>query len=237
MKKFLLISLMLLAINTDTPSMDMEVSELSDIAGYITSKKMTVDSWQVTVKEQVDRKKLERVIKDLEQEYSLTVSEDENSLKYSFHNTHKRESIVEYYNVIIPKNERQNSELVGVLKGGSWDSSVKDSYQLRLEKMIEKLFTKSANKFACLTTGEDGIMGSDYFIRDFVKSFNVQQIDTQFDTVKNSMHKKLIYGYIPLWNNKITIVDKPVNLQIAVIESETGDPIYTIGTPILINEY
>lgn len=237
MKKFLLISLMLLAINTDTPSMDMEVSELSDIAGYITSKKMTVDSWQVTVKEQVDRKKLERVIKDLEQEYSLTVSEDENSLKYSFHNTHKRESIVEYYNVIIPKNERQNSELVGVLKGGSWDSSVKDSYQLRLEQMIEKLFTKSANKFACLTTGEDGIMGSDYFIRDFVKSFNVQQIDTQFDTVKNSMHKKLIYGYIPLWNNKITIVDKPVNLQIAVIESETGDPIYTIGTPILINEY
>lgn len=237
MRKIMLISLLLLPLNTGTFSAQMEMDELTGIADYITEKNMAVNSWQVTVKEQIDGKKLRLIIKDLEAEHQTTFTEDENSINYLFSNRHKHENIVESYSIIIPKDDSQAIILTGVLKGEAWNDSVKDFYQLSMDKMLAGFFTKSAKRFACLTTEDDGIMGSDYFIGDFVKSFNLQQINTQFDTVKNSVHKKIIYGYTPLWNNKITIMGKPVNLQIAVKESETGNPIFTIGTPILINEY
>ncbi|PAV31350.1 hypothetical protein CIL05_01475 [Virgibacillus profundi] len=237
MKKIVLITFLLLSITTDTIAEKTQVNEMTDIANYVLDNKMKVEGWQLTIKEQIDRQNVNSLIKEMKNSYLVTRNEDENSIKYSFSSTHKTESVVEFYNVIIPKEKIYDVELIGVLKGENWDDSIEENYNTRLKLMMNKFFTKSAKSFACLTTSDDGIMKADVFIYEFAENFNVQQLKTQIDTVKKSLHKKIIYGYIPLWNEKITIMDRPMNVQIAVTENEIGNQTYIIGTPILINEY
>ena len=72
-----------------------------------------------------------------------------------------------------------------------------------------------------------------------MRYFDLHDVEKQFDKnrkLKNSVNK-VIYGYTPLWENKIIINNKQKNLQVAIEMDGKGSTEYIIGTPILINEY
>src|SRR5699024_12270572 len=69
------------------------------------------------------------------------------------------------------------------------------------------------------------------------KELEIKHEQTQIDNHEKSALDKIIYGYTPLWSQKINIMNNPTNVQIAVTSNEKGMVNFTVGTPILINEY
>lgn len=237
MKKIVFITLLFLFVTTHTMAQDIKSDELTDIASFVTGKNLKVDNWKVTLKEKIVREDIQAIIKALKRNHTVQKTEDENIVKYMFKDTHKSENIVVSYNVIIPKVGSYSAELIAVIEGASWSDSIEESYQLKRNLIVNRFFTKSKKTFACLTTHQGAIIGSDYFLKEFTNYLNLQHEVTQVDTVGKSAHKKIIYGYTELWEDKISISGSPVNFQVAVTTDENNKPKYTIGTPILINEY
>ncbi|WP_099159408.1 YwmB family TATA-box binding protein [Virgibacillus ndiopensis] len=236
MKKTGLIFILLLLFTTRALA-HTNHDEMIDLATLVEESNLTIDEWQVTIKEQIDRNGIQYKIKQLRNSYLVSTSEDENVIKYSFSDVHKTSEVNETYKVIIPKNKSYKAEIIGVLSGEVWSNSIKKNYQKKLSLMLEQFFTQSAKKFACLTTISNDTISSDYFLNELKQKLNLQHISTQYDSIQNSMHEKIIYGYTPLWKQQITVMDKPMNVQLAVRAGKNESTKFTIGTPILITEY
>lgn len=237
MRKFAFISLLFLCITSEAAADHMQSDEMMELASVVTDGDVSIDNWQVTLKENMDKTEIHDILIELKNRYLATVNEDENSIKYSFENVHHSSGISVIYNVIIPKDRMHDAELIAVMEGTHWNTSIEEDYQSILDTNVKQYFTKSAEVYACLTTDNGGIMNDEVYLNELMDRLSLQHMETQFDTVENSTHEKIIYGYTPLWDQKITIGETPMNLQIAVSESGDGDSTYTIGTPILINEY
>ncbi|MBY7144717.1 YwmB family TATA-box binding protein [Virgibacillus sp. NKC19-3] len=236
MRKMLFISLLFLCITSEVAASHVQTDEMTELASIVTTSDGVVGNWEVTLKEKMDKTAIQDKLNELKNRYLVTVHEDEKSIKYSSGSVHKKSGISVTYNVIIPKDDMQHAELIAVMKGGHWDAFIKEQYQSIRDEMATKYFTKSAEVFACLTTDNGDIINDESFLIELTDHLNLQHRKTQNDTVENSTHEEIIYGYTPLWDQKITIGDTPMNVQIAVTEGN-GEPTYTIGTPILINEY
>ncbi|SDQ13359.1 YwmB family TATA-box binding protein [Virgibacillus salinus] len=238
MKKIVLMSIILLLTTGDAVSQKQQ-EEMSALASTLTGSDMEVENWEVTIKEQMSKDRVKQLIKKLKTKNSqmVTSKEAENSIKYSFGYINKKTNINETYNIVIPKDDKYQAQFTVVLEGNSWNKSIKKDYLNRLESVQYDFFSDNSTKFACITTTLSGKLGSVYFLNRIKESLNLQNIDEQSDTVENSMLTKVVYGYTPLWDQKITIMDKPMNLQLAFKDIENGKTKLTIGTPILITEY
>lgn len=237
MRKIVFIACLFLFITTNTMAQDIGSDELVDIASFVTNHELKVDQWEVTMKEKIDKGSIPSIIKTLSASYTVKKTADKNSVKYFFTDAHNSADVTVFYNVIIPKDGRYNAELTAVIAGSGWDESVKSGYKKKQDLISHQLFTESVKTYTCLTTQDDAIIDSDSFLREFAYYLNLQHEETQFDTVRNSTHEKVIYGYTSLWNQKFSINGTKMNVQIAVTNGDNGNPKYTIGTPILINEY
>ncbi len=216
---------------------EFKQDQLTDIANFITTQQLEVQQWQTTMKESISRKRSEQLVDDLEGHFNKLVTEDEKKLKYSFQDTRFSDQFNVLYNVIVPKQKQYEPEIVVVIKGSIWSQEIEEFYKNTVTTIENLYFSDSMKKFACLTTAGNDIISGDYFLSTLTEHFKVQQTKTQFDTVKKSTHKKIIYGYTPLWAHKISVNNFPMNLQVAVTDNGSDYPTYTIGTPILINEY
>lgn len=239
MKKIVLMSIILLVITTGAAASPKQQEEMTALAAMLTDSNMEVGNWEVTMKEQMSKDKIKMLLGKLEAKNSQidTGEEDENSIKYSFGYIHKNTNITETYNVVIPKDDKYQAQFNVVIEGKSWNKSIKKDYLNRVESIQDDFFSQDSTKFACLTTTLSGKIGSVYFIKRMKEKLHLQSITEQTDTVENSTLKKVVYGYTPLWDQQITIMDKPMNLQFAFKEKENGKTKLTIGTPILITEY
>ncbi|GAA0436649.1 MAG: YwmB family TATA-box binding protein [Bacillota bacterium] len=238
MKKIFILSIMLLMItNNVAAKQSFNQKELVDLANYMMNNSAKVEDWQVTLKEAITREDSKHLVHELQTNFKPNFSEDKNKLKYSFSDALLPEGINVLYNVVIPKQKQYNAELIIVIKGKSWSKEIEKNYRNVLTTSLNAYFTEAVKKFACLTTKGNDIISGDYFLENMTNYFQVQQVKTQFDNVKNSTHKKIIYGYTPLWNQKISVDNTSMNLQIAIKDTGSDYPTYTIGTPILINEY
>lgn len=237
MRKLAFLSLLFLFITAEAVASGIETDEMMELASVVTESGASIGDWEVTVKEKMDKSELQDIIAEWKNSHLVTVNKEENSIKYSLESVHKSSDISVIYNVIIPKDSMHDAELIAVIEGSRWNTSIEENYQSILDSMTTKYFTKSAEVFACLTTRDGGIMNNEEFLNELADRLNLRHMKTQFDTVENSVHEKIIYGYTPLWDQKITIGDTPMNLQLALTQNGNGDRTYTIGTPILINEY
>ncbi len=215
----------------------MEREEIIDLAHFALEHQAPINSWQVTMKENITKQKAEDIVADFKYSSLDSRIENENVIKYIFGDVHKVEGIDVTYNVVIPQNEAFKPELIVVIEGTKWNENIEEAYVLRKEMIKDRFFTKSLKLFACLTVQQGGIMSSDVFMDDITKYFNVKHSTTQIDTIENSMHKKIIYGYTDLWKQNFMIQGTQMNLQIAIVADEEMNTTYTIGTPILIHEY
>ncbi|MGP4106149.1 YwmB family TATA-box binding protein [Virgibacillus sp. L01] len=239
MRNIVLMSIILLLITTGAAASPKQQEEMTALAAMLADSKMEVGDWEVTIKEQMSKDKVKMILEKLEEKNSHkdTGEEDENSIKYSFGYIHKNAKITETYNIVIPKDDMYQAQFIVVIEGKAWNESIKRDYLNIVETIQNDFFSEDSTKFACLTTTFSGKLGSVYFIKQMKEKLHLQSITEQTDSVEDSMLKKVVYGYTPLWDQKITIMDKPMNLQFAFKENENGKTKLTIGTPILITEY
>ncbi len=215
----------------------MERDEMIDLADFTVENELAIESWQVTFKEHIEKQKAEKIIRDFKDSNLVTMTEDDNVIKYLLRDVHKNQGFSVLYSVVVPKNQAFETEIIVVIEGSLWNEQIKEDYLAIKQSMKDNLFTNSLQSFACLTTKDNGIIKVDSFVQKIEEYFNLQHMMTQFDTIENSTHEKLIYGYTDIWNQHYFIEGAPMNLQIAVVMDEEMNLNYTIGTPILIHEY
>ncbi|WP_164667589.1 YwmB family TATA-box binding protein [Virgibacillus doumboii] len=239
MRRIVLILIIIILTATSTAAGITKNEEMTDLAAMVTEHNLAIDGWQVTIKEQMTAEKVKQLMDILREKNSHLVSstEDENTIKYSFSYAHKTNDMSENYNVVIPKNKAYDAQFIAVMKGNSWNDSIEKTYFTRLNSIKSAFFGENSTKFACLTTTLSDKIKSVYFFNRVKELLNLKNIRSQNDTLKQSMIKEIKYGYTPMWNQKLKIGDKPMNFQMAIKKSQSGNTKLTIGTPILITEY
>lgn len=237
MRRALVICLIVLFYANTALAFEKKQYELVDIAEFMLENNLAIKDWQVTLKEYLDVQTLEALVQELSSSHSITEQENENSIIYLATNTHKKRDVNVNYSVIFPKDKRFKSELVITINGTEWNEDIESSYMQLLSILTKKHFTDDIKIFSCMTTMADDIMENGYITDFFIEKFNLQHKKVQYDTIKSTKNAKYIYGYTSFWGQEITIQDTPVNVQIVTEILGNGDVQYTIGTPILINEY
>ena len=237
MKKIGFILMLFLIIPIAAIAKDEDANELEAMAAFVADNDLTIESWEVTIKEKVKQDQLQDIIENLKDSHLVSTTEDENAIKYKLRSTHKNADVSVIYSVVIPKDPKFETELTAVIKGDNWSESILDIYQEKFNFIMKQYFTDSSKRFACLTTENNAIINSDHFFNETIDKFNLKFVSTQTDKINKVTNKKILYGYTPLWNQKLTIMDKPVNIQIAIKSTEKRNSKITLGTPILINEY
>jgi TATA-box binding len=239
MRKSIILCILLLFISNNMMTQPAEAytDELTDMASFLVNNQVEIENWQTTWKESFSHQQAEALIKALSAKYDKTVTKHKKIIKISFKNSRITGNIDVSYSVTLPRQKKLSAELVVVIQGSSWNHIIAQEYREIVNSSVDNYFSAKAKRFSCLATKENDIINGDYFLNMLINYFQVEQIQTQFDTVKKSVHKKMIYGYTPLWNQKISIDSVPMNFQIAVTDTGSDNPTYMIGTPILINEY
>lgn len=199
---------------------------------------LNLKNWEVTLKETQTVDNVQTYVKDLRKTYKMTMNQDENSIRYLMEDKSQTiENLTVQYNIIISKQSPSEIMLIAVIKGDSWSAEIKQNY-LTLKEDIEKdIFTSKVREFTCLELIENDTIKNRVVIEPFLSPLKLEIVKEQYNKEQKTGLKKIIYGYTPLWNEKIVLEGNPINLQIAIIELENGKKSYKIGTPILINEY
>ncbi|MBU5465275.1 YwmB family TATA-box binding protein [Virgibacillus sp. MSJ-26] len=237
MRKLLLLNLIAILLSSPLTTVEISTNDVEDMIDIVVNNDLEIDEWEVTIKEKVNMNKKQDIIEEIKINDEYTRKENENSVLYTFEDSHNYSETVEIYNVLVPKNKSDDIEIVAVFKGYTWNEETKTNYTKWLRAMMNNVFTKSARKYTCLTTEFSGIINADYVLNYINEKLDIEHKQTQIDKNKNSTLDKVIYGYTPLWSQEVSIMDEPTNVQIAVITNEMGLTKFSIGTPILINEY
>ncbi|AXI10619.1 hypothetical protein CUC15_17485 [Oceanobacillus zhaokaii] len=232
-----IVLVLLFPINTMAKSTASD--ELIDLTNFSISNKLTIEEWQVIIKEQLEKNTAVDIVRELENSYKVTMSEDENIIQYQTEATLIKDIFSISYRVLLPKDNLSHPELIVILDGYFWDEYVMEIYQETIESLNRNYFSGRESIFSWLKINQDDIIEDGTLEDGIINYFNLQEVETQFDNIENKKNviKKFIYGYTPLWDNKIMINNTAQNMQIAITEDEKGNTDYIIGTPILIHEY
>ncbi|GAA0436420.1 hypothetical protein GCM10008983_11380 [Lentibacillus halophilus] len=234
----LIVSIILVSLLHTSVASGSTNNKMEKLEAAVSQAGLEADRWQVTVKEQIDRKTLKGYVQQLQEktDYNASSTESDNSVKYTFEYGQKEEPVFGLYKVVIPKNRAHQAEFIAVIKGKQWNSQVKQVYHSRLKNVKNTYFSGNSTTFVCLTASIDGNIDGVYFFNKLKKTMNLSMIQTQTDNVKTSNVKKIVYGHSTLWNKDL-IMNKPMNVQMVLKNKTTGKSALTIGTPILITEY
>lgn len=236
MKKIIVLALITAILSGSMTGGKITQGEIEDLVHIMKNNNLKIDEWQITIKEKVERDKKQDIINNIKENGNYTRKERKNSVLYTFEDSHIYSESVETYNVLISKNKSDDIEIIAEFKGYTWNKKLNTNYEKWLRKMND-IFTPSARIYTCLTTEFNGIINADYVLNDISKELEIKHEQTQIDNHEKSTLDKIIYGYTPLWSQKINIMNNPTNVQIAVTSNEKGMVKFTVGTPILINEY
>lgn len=237
MIKRIIICFLILFIANKVLAQGIYTDEMIQLTEAVNKSQLSINKWQITIKEHMNKEELEQIVAEMENSYLVTRKEDQYSIKYSISNTQKTDVISVSYNALLPKNMHDEAQLIAVIAGEGWNRKIEKKYVREMENITKHYFTQRSQLFTCLTTSHDGIIESDYVIEKLTNELNIQQITTQNDRLIESVHRKILYGYSPKWGNEIVIDDIPTNIQIVDKTDGTGNGKIVIGTPILINEY
>ncbi|WP_068673766.1 YwmB family TATA-box binding protein [Oceanobacillus sp. Castelsardo] len=235
MKRMLLISILFM-ITSVASVQGKGISEIEQLADFVTDQQLPVKEWQVITKEKLNGSSINKILNELKNSYKGSRIENENIIKFQFRDTHKGKSVNVTYNVILPKMKESYPELTVVIEGNTWNQEIKSEYQSVIHSILSKYFTSNKRIFSWLKTESGGIIHNGVFEKELMNFLNLQHTKTQLDTTTN-IERKYIYGYTEKWDEKITIEEIPTNVQIAITQEKNGHTEVTLGTPILINEY
>src|SRR5690625_3014844 len=89
MKKIGFILILFLIIPTAAIAKDEDANELEAMAAFVADNDLTIESWEVTIKEKVKQDQLQAILENLKDSHLVSTTEDENAIKYKLRSTHK----------------------------------------------------------------------------------------------------------------------------------------------------
>ncbi|MDC3416727.1 YwmB family TATA-box binding protein [Aquibacillus salsiterrae] len=211
-----------------------QLQEVSEMASAVIEQDLTVNKWEVLVKEKVSKETAEKTIQWVENnQKDITYSEEDlGKIKKLIWNTQKSDGINESFIVVIPVEGNYDYQVMYKLTGNNWNKEMVKAQQSSISSTIDELFSGNMTKFSCLNTQPDGNIDSDVFTKKLLKKWNVQPLKQiqENDFV-------VLSGYTSHWQTAVPTADKPMNVQIAAREGLGGKTTLTIGTPIIVTEY
>ncbi len=196
-----------------------------------------ITNWEVMLKESISKTNFNDILNDVRNSHLVTRTEDENSIKYILFDEENTTSIHVDQTIIVSKTEHEHIELIAVMKGSDWNEEIQSEYDQTSGKLNDSFFQDKPDEFTCIEVIEDDTIENRAVIDVLTESLQLEHVEEQDDPLEMSKHKKIKYGYTPLWNEKFVIQGIPYNLQIVATQGDSGKLAYTIGTPILMNEY
>src|SRR5699024_13650 len=104
MKKIGFILMLFLIIPIAAIAKDEDANELEAMAAFVADNDLTIESWEVTIKEKVKQDQLQDIIENMKDSHLVSTTEDENAIKYKLRSTHKNADVSVIYSAVIPKD-------------------------------------------------------------------------------------------------------------------------------------
>lgn len=236
MRKIALI--LLLFMPHFTMDSNQKADELVELAHVAQDANLEIEEWIMTINEKVNQKRVNQILKKLKKENSNVVTTHSNETKqYVVHEADATHPISITYRLLVPDNKQQLSTFTAEIKGTTQKNFSTKKYRKVNDLVTRTYFSDNANRFACLITKSDDIIKGVVFEEKIKEKLNFTPVFTQTDTVLNSTHNKITYGYIKEWDNKIKLHNHMINVHIVLAGTTSNKQRIIIGTPILINEY
>ncbi|HLS60687.1 MAG TPA: YwmB family TATA-box binding protein [Virgibacillus sp.] len=214
-----------------------KTDELIELTGIIADSNLEVDEWTVTIKEKMPTTKAKKVLDNLGETHNISVTETDELIKYKAVQIKEGNNFTDIYELKIAKNKPLVSDVSATINGEAWNEDIQAHYKEYSKRILNKNFTENSRVYTCISTRDSDIINFVYIIEHITRMLDLKNVSTQTDTIRHSPHRQLIYGYTPLWEEKIVVKTVPTNIQIVIESAEDGKEKMIIGTPILINEY
>lgn len=237
MRKMIISLLIVMSISLAGAIPQEEVEPLHTLAQIAKTNKLPLTGWEVVMKETLPASNFKHLVNNAENSHLVTVTEDENSIKYDGVSGLEFDSIEVQEQLVLDKNNQEQVELSVVLSGTEWNKEIREVYDEVKRYFEQNYFGNKKQSFTCIQVTDGDIIENRAVINLFQESLGLVHIEEQTESIELSKLKKVFYGYTPLWNDEFVIHGIPYNFQFAASETENGEWAYTIGTPILVNEY
>lgn len=228
---------LLLILPSANPEQTSQDHEMIQLAKAFESNGLSVSEWNVTIKEQMKQNRAKEIIDQLSEQLDIKETNDEGSKKYRVQENVEDTDMDVQYTIVLPDDDRYKSEFIVRINGNEWNEKNKNTYIRYIEDLKDDMFTERSQTFTCLTAGIHDKLIDVNFADMLQEALEANIITKQTDSIEDSMIKKIVYGYTPLWDEEITIDDEPINFQFVIKRKANDGLSITAGTPILINEY
>ncbi|GGM32508.1 hypothetical protein GCM10011351_18220 [Paraliobacillus quinghaiensis] len=209
------------------------ILELVDLMEIVEEQDMQVSNWQVRLKETFEKQELSAIIHNINQagfSKTYTIEESDQMIKYIYpplKNEHTAESLI-----IVVAKQHETAEVIYTIESTGNGTFQEVFVKNRIRNVMEELFSENMTKLTCVISEADDNIRSDYFFETIKENLRVQEL--------NRLHEKdfiVISGYTEKWDATIPIWDEQMNVQVAARNDANGKTTFTLGTPILTNEY
>ncbi|MFD1064490.1 YwmB family TATA-box binding protein [Oceanobacillus locisalsi] len=211
--------------------------EMQDLGAFAEEHDLPIQSWEVTMKEEMEMEQAEQLIQNLKAQHTVQKENNDNGVKYTFKDSHKKGSFDVLYNVILPLDQSNPAEVIIVLQGEDWDKQISQKYEKEKQAIQKNYLTKDSQVYTCLFVQGSDIINHDEILNIAIKYFNIKHISTKHDNLENSRIEKSTYGYTHSWEQFYFMEDDPKNVHMTTVADRHGEKSFVIGTPILIHEY
>lgn len=236
MRNFIFILLILLNFSSTTNSVTVP-EELLDLISFIQKEKLTLEQWEWTVQEKVTEEQAMEFLQKLGKENKIKKTETNDITTYQQSFSLSTPSMSLTISVVIPQNKQYSPKVTVQIQGVNWDETVMKGLSEEKFEDILKNFSQNARIFTCLVVTSNDIINDVYFTGVLTDKLQMKNVVVQSDTIEQSTYHDIIYGYVPLWNNSVHVLDQRFNMQIVMQNDNDLKTKMIIGTPILMNEY
>lgn len=193
-----------------------------------------LDSWKVTLREEIPLSQKERVRKQIlsyTHNAKPTVREGHSSKVWSYKK--KNSKFTEEFTIVESIDGPNVTELFYNVVGSKWDREVKEEFYPIFNKAKHLFFQGYTTNFTCIRLTSDDNIRSVLWLEKYLEKMEVEKLEELEE--KNFV---AVSGYTPKWNAAIPISDKDsMNVQIGLRSGLGSGTTITLGTPIITSEY
>ncbi|WP_171038252.1 YwmB family TATA-box binding protein [Aquibacillus sediminis] len=224
-----LIPALLLSFRPDADASASTLSDLESLVDLVEQEDLSIDSWEVMVKEKIDSENLANITEKVTQymgDETTVHKEDTDVMTKQVYQTTKQDGITETFTILEASHQ---IEVIYTIKGEN-DYKTEDLANIAHSHL--DIFTKNATIFTCISTQVNDTIDNVYVFDTLLSNLQVETLDHIQEE-----DFQVVSGYSPRFETAIPHSDRAMNVQMAAREGLGGKTTITIGTPILTIEY